>query len=59
MEEPLVRICSNEDSNTVLVDAAEVKEAMAILEAGRTQKAIAKLRDLCPQVSDLPAFEIV
>ena len=59
MKEPLIRTCSNEGSDIVLVDAATVKEALTSLEAGRTQEAIAKLRSLCPQISDLPPFEIV
>ena len=59
MNEPLIRTCSNEDSDIVLVDAAAVKNALTALEAGRTQEAIVKLRSLCPQLSDLPPFEIV
>ena len=59
MEEPLVRTCSNEDSDLVLVDGATVKEALTALEAGRTEEAARRLRDLCPEVHDLPPFEIV
>ena len=59
MKEPLIRTCSNEDSDIVLVDGATVKEALTALGAGRTQEAIGKLRSLCPQIPDLPPFEIV
>ena len=59
MKEPLIRTCSNEGSDVILVDAATVKEALTALENGRIQEAIAKLRSLCPQVPDLPPFEII
>ena len=59
MKEPLNRTCSNEDSDIVLVDAAAVKEALTTLEDGRLQEAIGKLRSLCPQIPDLPLFDIV
>ena len=59
MKEPLIRTCSNEGSDIVLVDGATVKEALTSLEGGRTQEAIAKLQSLCPQVPDLPPFEII
>ena len=59
MTEPLIRTCSNEGSDIVLVDGATVREALAAIEAGRSNDAIAKLRSLCPEVSDLPPFEIV
>jgi len=58
MKEPLIRTCSNEDSDIVLVDAGAVKEALTALEAGRHQEAIDKLRSLCPEIPDLPPFEI-
>ena len=59
MKEPLIRTCSNEDSDIVLVDGATVKEALAALEAGRTEEAARRLRDLCLEIPDLPPFEIV
>ena len=59
MKEPLIRTCSNEGSDIVLVDTAAVKEALTSLEAGRNQEAIAQLRSLCPQVPDLPPLEII
>lgn len=59
MKEPLIRTCSNEDSDIVLVDATTVNEALTALEAGQIQEAIAKLRSLCPQIPDLPPFEVV
>ncbi len=59
MDEPLIRTCSNEDSEIVLVDASTVVEALTAIEEGRCQEAIGRLRSLCPQVPDLPPFEIV
>ena len=59
MKEPLIRTCSNEDSDVVLVHASTVTEALTALEAGRSQEAIARLRSLCPQIPDLPPFEVV
>ncbi len=59
MKEPLIRTCSNEDSDIVLVDGATVAEALVALEAGRAQEAINKLRSLCPDIPNLPPFQIV
>lgn len=59
MKEPLIRTCSNEDSETVLVDGTLVKEALVALEAGRTEEAARRLRNLCPEIPDLPPFEII
>ena len=59
MKEPLIRTCSNEDSAIVLVDGATVAEVLVAIEAGRAQEAITKLRSLCPDIPNLPHFEIV
>lgn len=59
MTEPLIRTCSNEDSEIVLVDWATVRDALTAIEAGRSNDAIAQLWSLCPRLPDLPPFEIV
>ena len=59
MREPLVRIGSNVSSEITLAPTDAVREALAHLEAGRTQQALRVLRKLCPRVPELPAFEIV
>ena len=59
MEEPLFRTCSNEDYKILLVDVGTVAEALVELEARQIQNEINKLRNICPQVPDLPPFEIV
>lgn len=58
MKEPLVRRSSNEHRGESYVLASSVKEALVLLESGDIKKAIAKLRKLCPDIPDLPAFEI-
>ena len=59
MKEPLIRTCSNEDSAIVLVDGTAVAEVLVAIEAGRAQEAIIILRSLCPDIPNLPPFEIV
>ncbi len=59
MEEPLIRTGSNDNSDAVLVPEEPVGKALAALEAGEALEAIRILKDLCPQVPDLPPFEIV
>jgi hypothetical protein len=59
MKEPLARRSSTEHNGEPFVLASSVKEALAILEAGDVPKAIAKLRALCPNIPELPPFEIV
>ncbi len=59
MEEPLVRIGSNDNSDVALVPTDAVGRALAALEAGETSEAIRILKHLCPQVPALPPFEIV
>jgi len=59
MEEPLVRTGSNDNSDVALVPEEPVGKALAALEAGEASEAIRILKDLCPQVPDLPPFEVV
>ena len=59
MKEPLARRSSTEQSGETFVRAGEAKEALVVLEAGDIPKAIAKLRGLCPDIPELPPFEIV
>jgi hypothetical protein len=58
MKEPLARRSSTEHNGEPFVLASSVKEALLILEAGEPQKAISKLRSLCPDIPELPPFEI-
>jgi len=59
MKEPQARRSSTEYSGETFVLVSEVKEALVILEAGDIPKAVAKLRSLCPDIPELPPFEIV
>jgi hypothetical protein len=59
MEQPLVRTGSNDNSDVALVPEDPVRNALAALEAGDAPAATRILEDLCPQVPDLPPFEIV
>jgi hypothetical protein len=59
MKEPLSRRSSVEHSGETLVQASRVREALSVLEAGNTRKAIAKLRSLCPVIPAIPPFEVV
>ena len=59
MKEPLVRIGSNVNSNVTYVPTEAVRKALALLEGDQSEKALRVLRKLCPDVSELPAFEIV
>ena len=58
MEKPLVRIGSNENCETVFVAAKKVKEVLVALEGGQYRDAAEKLRALCPDIPELPPFEI-
>lgn len=58
IKEPLSRRSSTERSGETLVLAGEVKAVLVMLEAGDVLKAAAKLRSLCPDIPDLPPFEI-
>ena len=58
MAEPLFRVGSNRNQSAY-VPVEEVARALKHLEAGRAGKAKKILRLLCPQVPELPPFEIV
>ena len=58
-KQPLVRIGSNVNTATTYVAADAVREALTALEAGQAPQAIEMLRMLCPDMPELPPFEIV
>lgn len=58
MKEPLIHRGSN-SGESIYVPADEVKKALKHLEAGRAIKAKKILQKLCPEVPELPTFEIV
>ena len=57
MEEPLVRVGSN-SGNQTYVPAEEVRKALAHLESNHIGRARELLRTLCPDIPELPAFQI-
>lgn len=59
MAEPLVRVGSNVDPAKTFIAADTVKAVRICLENGKVQQAMDMLRDLCPEVSDLPHFELI
>ncbi|MEE9294852.1 MAG: hypothetical protein V3W34_07830 [Phycisphaerae bacterium] len=59
MKEPLIRTGSNDDCEKTFVATDSVNEALTALEAGHVQQAVSMLRKLCPEVAELPPFEIV
>jgi hypothetical protein len=59
MTKPLVRTGSNEHGDAVLVPMQVVKKVLAHFEAGRLAAGLRSLHCLCPEVADLPPFEIV
>ena len=59
MEKPLIRTGSNDDCERTFVEASNVQKALVELEAGRVERATRILRELCPEVSELPPFKIV
>ena len=59
MAEPLVRHGSNNDNEAVYVPLRQVKEALDCLEAGSLAQGIKLLRALCPEIPELPQFEII
>ena len=59
MREPLVRIGSNVNGDVTYVPAEAVRKTVALLEADQSEKALRALWKLCPDVSELPAFDIV
>ena len=59
MKEPLVRTGSNINSHDTYVPMDAVRKAVALLEAGQPDKAFGALRKVCPNIPELPPFEIV
>ena len=59
MKKPLVRVGSNAHSNLAFVPADAVSNVLAQFEASRTRQALKALRKLCPDIPQLPPFEIV
>jgi hypothetical protein len=59
MKRPVAYTASNESIGEILVPASKVKDAIALLQAGRTQQGIEALQRLCPDLPDVPPFEIV
>jgi len=59
MKKPLVRAGSNINSHDSYVPIEAVRKAVALLETGDTTKALHAFRQLCPDISELPPFEIV
>lgn len=57
MKEPRRRIGSNSGSATY-VPEDQVRKALQYLESGQINKAKKLLRKLCPEVTELPPFEI-
>ena len=59
MKEPLVRTGSNINSRDSYVPMEAVCKAVALFEAGQPNKALHALRQLCPDIPELPPLEIV
>ena len=59
MKKPLVRPGSNINSHDSYVPIEAVRKALTLLEAGHTMKALDVLRQLCPDVPELPPFDVV
>jgi len=59
MEHPLVVTGDNYDHDTFLVSGPAVQRALVTLEAGRVHEAVELLKEILPDIPDLPTFEIV
>ena len=59
MHEPLVNHSSNGNENAVYVDADAVKKALGHLDDGHVREAIEILRELCPNMPEIPPLQIV
>ena len=59
MAEPLVRMGDNNDVKTAYVPEQTVKRALKLLEENHNAEAVKILRDLCPDLPEVPRFEIV
>jgi hypothetical protein len=58
MKKPLIRRGSNSNRLDTYVSVENVRKALVQLKVGHVQSAIQSLRKLCPEVPDLPPFEI-
>ena len=59
MKKPLVRTGSNVNSRDSYVPIEAVRRAVGFLEAGQSDKALHALRQFCPDIPELPPFEVV
>jgi len=59
MPEALLRMGDNDDECAAYVPERSVKEALMCLESGEATQAIKMLRELCPDLPGIPAFEVV
>jgi len=58
MSQPLSQIVSSCDQAIIYVPAEDVQRALEHLKAGRTEQARRMLERLCPDIPELPSFEI-
>jgi hypothetical protein len=54
MRTPLARPASNEGEAGALIPEKQVRAALTLLQTGHTAKGIAVLRQLCPDVPEIP-----
>jgi hypothetical protein len=59
MKKPLARFGSNINSRDTYIPTEGARKVLCDLQAGRTEKALRGLQKLCPDVVELPGFEIV
>ncbi len=59
LAEPVGHRSSNEHPGDIVIPASEVKEAITMLESGHIQPGIDLLKQACPDLPDLPPFEVV
>jgi hypothetical protein len=59
MKDPIAHTSSNEHRDDILILGSQVRKAIALLETGDDRQGIDALKRLCPDIADLPPFEIV
>jgi hypothetical protein len=59
MKKPIVRAGSNINEKDTFVPNEAIRRALALLERGHIDKALRTLRNLCPDIPELPPFEII
>ena len=59
MKKPLVWVASNTNCASTFVPIEHLHKALDLLEAGKVDKALHTLRNLCPPICELPPLEIV